>query len=268
MMYPRFVFPLLLLLTAVACSTLRSGRKIPAFAANPVIAHRGAFKAAGLPENSIAALKEAIRLQCTGSDFDVHMTADDSLIVNHDPQYHNQVIEKTTFAELARFPLANGEPLPTLQQYLEAGLQNNTSTRLVLEIKPSGISKDRGRLIATRVVQLVQQLKAAPMIVYISFDFDILLQLKQLDRTTVTQYLAGNKSPQELKAAGIEGADYHISVFRKHPEWIKEAREAGIVLNTWTVNDPADMDWLLQEGFPFITTNEPALLLQRFKARQ
>ena len=35
------------------------------FADNPVIAHRGAWKAKGLPKNSIAALKEAINQKCT-----------------------------------------------------------------------------------------------------------------------------------------------------------------------------------------------------------
>lgn len=66
------------------------------FAPNPVVAHRGAFKAKGLPENSVAALQEAIRLKCTGSEFDVRMSADDSLIINHDPHYGHKEIEKTT----------------------------------------------------------------------------------------------------------------------------------------------------------------------------
>ena len=41
------------------------------FASNKAIAHRGAFKKNGFPENSIASLREAIRLGCTGSEFDV-----------------------------------------------------------------------------------------------------------------------------------------------------------------------------------------------------
>ena len=54
------------------------------FAKNSVVAHRGAWKQNNFPENSIASLKHAIKLNCTGSEFDVRMTADDSLIVNHD----------------------------------------------------------------------------------------------------------------------------------------------------------------------------------------
>ncbi|HSR40202.1 MAG TPA: glycerophosphodiester phosphodiesterase family protein, partial [Phnomibacter sp.] len=95
------------------------------FANNQVVAHRGAFKANRFPENSIASLREAIRLGCTGSEFDVRMTADDSLIINHDEHYHDLEIEQTSFAQLSQFKLSNGEALPTLRQYLLAGMTNN-----------------------------------------------------------------------------------------------------------------------------------------------
>lgn len=39
--------------------------------------------------------------------------------------------------KLAEFKLANGEKLPTLREFITAGLQNNQTTRLILEIKPS-----------------------------------------------------------------------------------------------------------------------------------
>jgi glycerophosphoryl diester phosphodiesterase len=236
-------------------------KKTITFAPNPVVAHRGAFKKNGFPENSIASLKEAIRLGCTGSEFDVRMTADDSLVINHDPHHNRLEIEKTGFAELRHFPLANGEPLPTLRSYLLAGLENNHHTRLVVEIKPSGISKERGRLIAGKVLQLVKELKAAHLVVYISFDYEMLKELRRLDPSANLQFLDGTISPAQLKADAINGADYHFSVFKKNPQWIKEAKEKGIVLNAWTVNDDETMQWLIKEGFDFITTNEPERLM-------
>ncbi len=237
-------------------------KKTITFAPNPVVAHRGAFKKNGFPENSIASLKEAIRLGCTGSEFDVRMTADDSLVINHDPHHNRLEIEKTAFSELRHFPLANGEPLPTLRSYLLAGLENNHHTRLVVEIKPSGISKERGRLIADKVLQLVKELKAAHLVVYISFDYEILKELRRLDATASLQYLEGTIAPAQLKADGMNGADYHFSVFKNKPHWIKEAKDNGIALNAWTVNDEETMKWLIKEGFDFITTNEPEKILQ------
>lgn len=230
---------------------------------NKVVAHRGAFKKNNLPENSIASLREAIRLGCVGSEFDVRMSADDSLVINHDPHYHGLDIEKVSFADLRVFPLSNGEPLPTLRDYLIEGSTNNSTTKLVLEIKPSGLGKQRAEKIAEKVLSLVNELNLGKQIVYISFDYDILKRLLAIDPSLHTQYLEGNKSPLQLKADGIRGADYHFSVFKANPAWITEAKKAGIVLNAWTVNESEMMDWLLKEDFDFITTNEPELLLTK-----
>jgi glycerophosphoryl diester phosphodiesterase len=237
------------------------------FANNQVVAHRGAFKANRFPENSIASLREAIRLGCTGSEFDVRMTADDSLVINHDEHYNGLEIEQTSFAQLSQFKLSNGELLPTLRQYLISGMTNNQHTRLVLEIKPTGQGKERAVKMVDAVVKLVKELKAEPWIVYISFDYNMMLRLKQLVPNAPMQYLEGDKSPEELKKDGIMGLDYHYSVFEKNPDWIRSAKQLGMVLNAWTVNDADKMDWLLNEGFDFITTNEPELLLQKLKQR-
>ncbi len=247
------------------CSCV-STNKTSSFAKNVVVAHRGAWKAEGLPENSIASLKHAIALKCTGSEFDVQMTADNILVVNHDAHYENMLIAETSFADLAAHKLSNGETLPTLREYILAGLENNSSTRLVCEIKPAE-SVERGQQMAEKTVQLVKELNAEDMTVYISFGYEILKKIKELNPKAHTQYLEASKSPEELKADGIDGADYHFKAFKKHPEWIKSAKKIGITLNAWTVNDSADMDWLLDENFDFITTNEPELLLEKIKTR-
>ena len=248
-------------LALAGCAATKSAKLH--FATNGIVAHRGAWKKNKLPENSIAALREAIRLGCAGSEFDVHMTSDDSLVINHDPTYNNYKIEQSTFAQVTEKPLSNGETLPTLRQYLISGMQNNTSTRLVIEIKPSAISKERGEKVAGKTLALVRELHAEKYAVYISFDYNVLKKLESLDATVQTQFLDGNKTAEELKQDGIDGADYHYSVFKKNPGWIDSMKQQKLVLNAWTVNDPADMDWLLQQKFNFITTNEPELLQER-----
>lgn len=259
----RFAFIFVLFSCHSALKTTNTASKDKL--SSPIIAHRGAWKKNNLPENSIASLKEAIRLQCAGSEFDVRMTADDSLIINHDPHYNKLEIEKTTYTELTKFNLSNGEKLPTLREYILAGKVNNKDTKLICEIKPSGISKERGKAIAVKTVNLFKELKAAGNVIYISFDYDILKQILTVNPNANTQYLNGDKSPEQLKADNIKGADYHFSVFKNKPEWITAAKINGIALNAWTVNEPADMDWLLANGFDCITTNEPELLFERVK---
>ena len=261
----RHISILIITLIVFSCS---SSNKVTApktaLTQNVVIAHRGAWKKNNLPENSIASLKHAIELKCYGSEFDVRMTADDSLIVNHDAHYNQLLVEKTNYAELKKFKLSNAEKLPTLREYILAGLKNNTTTKLICEIKPSA-SKERGRMIAEKTYRLFSELKAQHMVVYISFDYDILKKLIELDPSVNTQYLEANKSPDEVVKDGISGIDYIVTAFKKHPEWITQAKKNNCILNAWTVNKEDDMDWLLANDFDFITTNEPELLFERMK---
>jgi alkaline phosphatase D len=236
------------------------------FMSNPVIAHRGAFKKNRFPENSIASLREAIRLNCAGSEFDVRMTADSVLVINHDAHYQGMLIESTPYALLAQQPLSNGEVLPTLSAYLKAGQQDKPATRLILEIKPTEIkTTERRDFIARSVLAAVQEAGVAAYTEYISFDYDQLLVLKQRQKNARVHYLNGERSPEQVAKDGIDGIDYNFSVFQKNPDWIAQAKRLKLVLNAWTVNDMALLDWFLEQGFDFITTNEPELLFERVK---
>ena len=253
----RFGFALL---TLSACKVVQNKST---FNNNVVVAHRGAWKALGLPQNSIASLKQAIKLGFRGSEFDVRMTLDDSLVINHDPHFNTLEIEKTTFAELRKFMLSNGESLPTLYEYLTAGLDNNSGTMLVCEIKPTKGGAERADRLITKVVQMVKDLHAQKIVGYISFDYNMLKTIQRLNPKASTQYLEADKTPDEVFADKLSGIDYNIATFKKNPEWIKMAKKNKLILNAWTVNKPEDMDWLLKEGFNFITTNEPELLLSK-----
>lgn len=261
-----FLCFIIFLTSLISCSdTMHKKAMLFKLHKNPVVAHRGAWKSQQLPENSIAALRHAIDLGCAGSEFDVHMTADDSLIISHDPHHHGLEIENHTYDQLKEYRLANQEELPTLQQYLEAGAGNNSGTQLVIEIKPSAKGKDRAAFIVTRVYQLVKKLHMEHKVSFISFDLGMLLVLVSLDKNTITQYLNGDLSPDQLKQMHISGLDYHFSVFKKHPEWILQAKKNDLLLNTWTVNNEAEMQFFLQAGFDFITTNEPEQLFRLTK---
>lgn len=241
-------------------------KAITTWSKNEVIAHRGAFKGKGLPENSIAALKEAVRLGCHGSEFDVHMTSDGVLVVNHDADFLGIHIEQSTYKELLAKQLSNGEQIPTLESYLKAGLKQKT-TKLILEIKPSKAGAENDKVLTAKVVAMVHKLKARAWVDYISFSYEILKQVKELDPVANVAYLAGDTSLEKLKTDGFYGADYHYSVYQKG-EWFAKAKELGLTINAWTVNAEADMKWLLDNKVEFITTNEPELLLELIKNRK
>lgn len=256
---------LLLFIAFVASSCNSHLKEDIAFADNPVIAHRGAWKKNNLPQNSIASLKQAIKFGCTGSEFDVRMTADDVLIVTHDGDYHGLDIETSTYAELSKFKLPNGEILPTLKSYLEAGIKNNDATGLVCEIKPSKI-EGRNAILAEKVLGLVKETNAENHILtYISFSYGILKRILEINPDAKTQYLDGSKPPERLKADGITGMDYFIYKYKARSNWITDAKEKGLLLNAWTCNTEEDIDFLLAHDFDFITTDEPELAFQLIK---
>lgn len=187
------------------------------------------------------------------------------LVINHDHTLQGLDIETSTYPALLEKSLSNGEKIPTLENYLLAGL-GQTATKLIAEIKPSRVSKERSLALAEKVVAMVKKVKADPAVVYISFDYDILKKVQQLDPKASLQYLRGDVTAEQLKADGFD-ADYHFSTFQKNPDWIKNARALGIVVNAWTVNNPLTMDSLLAQQVDFITTDEPEMLLKKLNKR-
>ncbi|MFT3902779.1 MAG: glycerophosphodiester phosphodiesterase family protein [Niabella sp.] len=246
-------------LMIVSCKSAQTARSnVPP---NKVIAHRGAWKHTGLPQNSIAALKAAIKMGCGGSEFDIHMTADSVLVISHDNDFLGMRIEKSTYTQLLQKTLPNGEKIPTLESFLKTGMSQHY-TKLIAEIKPSQLGKERSLALAQKVVEMVHRFKAQGWVTYISFDYDVLKKVRELDATAPLQYLNGDAPVEKLKQDGI-GADYHYSVFQKDGNWLSRAHEAGVVTNAWTVDSPEIMDDLLSQKIMFITTDEPEMLLRK-----
>ncbi|AKQ47485.1 hypothetical protein TH63_04430 [Rufibacter radiotolerans] len=234
------------------------------FLKNKVIAHRGAFQNTGVAENSLASLQHAIRLGCTGSEFDVHMSLDSIPFVYHDPKINGIDISLTPAAELAQLKLPNGETLPTLDAYLQAGLAQN-NTRLILEIKPRAKNLAHNRALAHKVVEAVRKNKAQGWVDYISFGYEILLKVQELEPSARVANLNGEKTPAQLAKDRMYGLDYNLALIKKNPQWVKEAHDLNLTVNVWTVNNPAMMEWLLDLNADFITTNEPEMLLEKVK---
>ncbi|MGQ9621329.1 MAG: glycerophosphodiester phosphodiesterase [Bacteroidales bacterium] len=229
-----------------------------------IIAHRGAWKKNRHPQNSLASLRNAIELKVEGSEFDVRITADDSLVINHDSTYNGLVIEKTPYSQLVQFRLSNGEKLPALREYISEGIRENYSTKLVCELKSSG-KKERNIYMAERSVEVAREINATEHISWISFDYNIIKRISELEPDAEVFYLKGDMPPASLKSAGIKGAGYNLSVFRKKPEWIDEAKKSGVLLNVWTVNNADEMEWFISRCFDYITTDEPELLIESIK---
>ena len=85
-----------------------------------IAAHRGFWKCDETKhaENSIASLKTAQENNFWGSEFDIHITADDQIVVHHDDYIQGQLIWTNTFDSLLKYKLNNGDNMPTIYSYL------------------------------------------------------------------------------------------------------------------------------------------------------
>lgn len=228
-----------------------------------VIAHRGYWKIAGSAQNSLLALVKADSIGCYGSEFDVWLTKDHQLVVNHDPLFKLRSMERSKASKLTQLTLDNGENLPTLKQYLNTG--KGLQTKLILELKAHS-KPERETKAVKKIIALVKSMHLESRMEYITFSQHALKEFIRLaPQGTPVFYLGGDLTPEELKAWGCAGADYHLGVFRKHPEWISQLHQLGLKVNVWTVNKEEDMTWLIQQKVDFITTNEPVLLQSLLK---
>ena len=241
-----------LLLLLVATSVVASAQE--------VICHRGYWDAEGSAQNSLRSLVKADSIGAWGSEFDVWMTADGVLVVNHDATFEGVTIETAKWKQLKDMRLKNGEPLPTLEQMLECG--KSLKTRLIVEMKPH-TKKDHELEAACKIVKMVKKMGLEDRVEYITFSYQGMKNLKELaPEGTPVYYLNGELSPTQLDELGVAGIDYSIRVMREHPQWIDEAHSLGMKVNVWTVNSDRDMQWCINYGVDFITTNAPERLQQ------
>ncbi len=230
-------------------------------AQNKIVAHRGAWKNTGAPQNSLAALKHSFELGCGGTEFDINITKDGVLVINHDADYFGRKIEDFTYQELNTTKLKNGENLPLLDDFFKMA-KSYPKTILFAEVKPSPGGAARSEIIAEAVYKMAKKHKYLKNTVFISFSYEAVLKLISLDKRAKVQYLTGDKTPQKLNEAKVPGLDYHFSVFEKNEDWIATSKALGLSTNAWTVNKTEVMEYLLIREIDFLTTDEPELALK------
>ena len=229
-----------------------------------ITAHRGFWncEAAGYSENSIASLREAQEAGLWGSEFDVHLTADNKPLVNHDSTRGGKEIEQTKlryFKTVDICRLKNREWPSTLNEYLKQG-QASDKTVLVYELKPEKYRSED--LLIKKSVRMLKRhgLFDPSRVIFISFSKHMCDVIAQKYPEFTNQYLNGDISPADLKKDGINGIDYHYNVLYKHPEWVSQAHSLGMSVNVWTVNSEKDIQAVIDLGVDCITTNEPLLV--------
>lgn len=230
--------------------------------AQQIIAHRGYWKTDGSAQNSIAALMKADSIRAYGSEVDIWLSSDGIPVVNHDADVtldgKKLVVQDTPAATLRKVKLANGEPLPTVEEYLDA-FSKCKHTKLIIEFKTHR-SKEKEDELAEKTINMVRERGLQDKVEYISFGINFVQQARKLAPDAPVYYLNGDLSPRVLSTMKLSGFDYHFNVLYQKPEWVKEAHALGQKVNVWTVNNPEDIRKVIELKVDYITTNEPLLV--------
>jgi glycerophosphoryl diester phosphodiesterase len=238
-----------------------------------VIAHRG--DSAHRPENTLASFASALELGATVVEMDVQLTADREVVVIHDPTLDRTTdargdVRARTLAELrsvsAGYPSLfgdrwKGERISTIGEVL-AFLRDRA--RLLIEIKAESVTHDVEGGIEARTVAEIRRAGMTGASAVISFDQRAIVRMRSLAPEITRGRVYGRTSPDEILATAREAG---CEIVMPHKSQIAEplvsrAREAGLKLATWVVDDPAELKALAAFGLYGIGTNRPGVLLE------
>lgn len=230
-----------------------------------VIAHRGFHAQEGSARNTISSLLNAQKLGVYGSECDISMSADDSLMVVHGsrhpdrriPAPHRVHVAKDVYKDIRAISCEGGNIVPTLREYL-VQTKKYPGTKLVIEIKNhKEDTPERQKFFTKKIVEMVAEFGLENQVDYIAFSKVVCDELVKLAPKNEIAYLNGELTPAECKQRGYTGIDYSIKVLRAHPEWVKQAHDLGMKVNVWTVNKTEDIQYFIDLGVDFITTDNP-----------
>ena len=250
------------------------------------VAHRGA--SGHHPENTLAAIRGAVRLGVDSIELDVQRSRDGALVLCHDTTLARTTDARLLYPRRAPWNVADfdldelvrldaggwkgpawaGEQVPTLQQAL--ALASRSGTGLLLELKAPQLYPG---IVDEVVVELAGTPEdrsgtalASPVVVQ-SFDVAAMQAFKaRAPEVPVGVLGAPARSELSVLATWADQVNpHHWSVDRSY---VDAVHGHGMRCLAWTVNRSYAMRRALDLGFDGIITNEPLRLAQALTRRE
>jgi glycerophosphoryl diester phosphodiesterase len=226
-----------------------------------VTAHRGSSKDA--PENTLSAIRRAIKDGADFAEIDVQETADGLVVLLHDTDLMriagvNKKIWQLPYSEIKSLDAGSwfssdfkGEHIPTLAQALELA---HNKIKLNIELKFNG----RDQQLVESVVKIIRDHKFDAQCVITSLNYDGLIKVKKLNPDLKTGFIIAKSIGNMFRvdtdflslASGIVNADV-----------VAAARKRKMEVHVWTVNRPDGLSYFINLGVDNIITDYPAKLV-------
>lgn len=228
-----------------------------------IIAHRGA--SGRYPENTLEAIRAALRLQADGVEIDVQFSKDRKVMVIHDHTLDRTTngtgrVQAYTSMELRRLRVGNRldsassqARIPFLHEVLE--VMQPTKAALFIELK-NFWTKQPG--LEEEVIRLITLYDMRERVIISSFNFDSLLIVKSLapDVTTGLLYAGPIRQPWTL-ARQYQADQIHAPADELTTRLIRESHANGFPVYGWTINEPARLRAVMAMGIDGVITDFP-----------
>jgi glycerophosphoryl diester phosphodiesterase len=236
-----------------------------------IYAHRGA--SGTHPENTLAAFKEAARLDIHGVELDVHLTKDGELVVIHDETIDRTsngsgYVKDLTLEELRAFDFGSwfaadfaGETIPTLKEVLR--VYQDTAHHVNIELK-SDVFAYEG--MGVKVLHVIENLNMSNRVVISSFDHEAVKDFKRTAPHIEVAILTMEVLVDAYDYARFIPADaLHIHLPAAQRKMTKEALLKGAIIRVFTVNEPEYALALQKIGVHAVFTDYPEKMMNLFR---
>lgn len=234
-----------------------------------IIGHRG--YAAHAPENTLVSIDAALTAGARAVEFDVHVASCGTPVLIHDETLDRTTdgdgpVSRQTVEQLRTLDAGAwfdsdfaGERIPTLNDALDrvAGRAH----RIYPEVKGIRDPSD-----VDRIVDSVRDSAMFARTTFISIDWSILERVRARDATMRIGFIVvtADRFDEALSLAKAHPAailDLNHEIALDDPSVVRRARDAGVDVVTWTVNEPGEAARLRQAGVTGFTTDQVDRLL-------
>lgn len=221
------------------------------------IAHRG--YSGKFDENTMLAFRKALEYKADGIETDVQLSKDNIPVIIHDETLNRTTdgrgyVKEYKLSELKKFRTKNGEEIPTLRELLEFVADSNLKM-LNLELKNSIIPYEG---LEEKVLEMIYKYNLKEKVIISSFNHLSLVKIRKLDNEIKLGALTDSTLANVPKYLNDISVDCYHPCFPSilNNDYMKEIREAGIIVNPYTVNEEEHMEMVIKAKPNSIITNE------------
>ncbi|HET8886357.1 MAG TPA: glycerophosphodiester phosphodiesterase family protein [Salinimicrobium sp.] len=219
------------------------------------IGHRGAK--AYVAENTIESMDHALSVGANGLEFDVHACKSGELVIIHDftldrTTNGNGEVTMQMWDDLKLLKVEENYRIPTLQEVLKIYGQK---CFINIELKGLNTSEATAKILNELLDAGFLNLEN---IVVSSFQKNELFQLKKISPEIPLAVLSKASVVNAIEiATQLKAKAIHPGFGLITAQNVKQAQNAGFLVNTWTVNEPQDIERMKSYGVDGIISDFP-----------